>query len=78
MRPKGCDAYTTDTSSLAAAKSTFDDPLPSAHMAFSEIVSTQPLGLLVRQGDDQWSDIGRWTLNALYTDGGILYSPRFR
>ena len=60
-----CDVYTTDASGLAATKTTFDDP--SAHMVFPEIVSKEPLGPLVRQGDDQWADIARWTLNALIT-----------
>ena len=58
-----CDVYTTDASGLAATKATFDDP--SAHMVYPEIVSKEPLGPLVRQGDDQWADIARWVLNAL-------------
>ena len=58
-----CDVYTTDASGLAATKATFDDP--GAHMVFPEIVSKEPLGPLVRQGDDQWADIARWVLNAL-------------
>ena len=58
-----CDVYTTDASGLAATRSTFPDP--SAHMVFPEIISKEPLGPLVRQGDDQWADIGRWVLNAL-------------
>jgi len=60
-----CDVYTTDVSGLAATKSAFDDP--SAHMVFPEIVSKEPLGPLVRHGDDQWADIARWVLNALIT-----------
>ena len=58
-----CDVYTTDASGLAATKTTFEDP--SAHMVFPEIVSKEPLGPLVRHGDDQWADIARWVLNAL-------------
>ena len=58
-----CDVYTTDASGLAATKSTFDDP--DEHMVFPEIVSKEPLGPLVRHGDDQWADIARWVLNAL-------------
>ena len=58
-----CDVYTTDASGLAATKSTFDDA--DKHMVFPEIVSKEPLGPLVRQGDDQWADIARWVLNAL-------------
>ena len=34
-------------------------------MVFPEIVSKEPLGPLVRQGDDQWADLVRWTLNVL-------------
>jgi general L-amino acid transport system substrate-binding protein len=58
-----CDVYTTDASGLAATRATFDDP--QNHMVFPEIISKEPLGPLVRQGDDQWADIARWTLNAL-------------
>ena len=60
-----CDVYTTDVSGLAATKSTFDDA--HAHMIYPEIISKEPLGPLVRHGDDQWADIGRWVLNALIT-----------
>ncbi len=58
-----CDVYTTDVSGLAATKSTFDDP--GAHVIYPEIISKEPLGPLVRHGDDQWADIARWVLNAL-------------
>ena len=58
-----CDVYTTDASGLAATKGTFDDP--DAHIVYPEIVSKEPLGPLVRHGDDQWADIARWVLNAL-------------
>ena len=60
-----CDVYTTDASGLAATRATFDDP--SAHVVLPEIVSKEPLGPLVRHGDNQWGDIVRWTLNALIT-----------
>ena len=58
-----CDVYTTDASGLAASRSTFEDP--SAHSILPEIISKEPLGPLVRHGDDQWGDIVRWVLNAL-------------
>ena len=58
-----CDTYTTDASGLAATRATFDDP--SAHVVLPEIVSKEPLGPLVRHGDNEWGDIVRWTLNAL-------------
>jgi general L-amino acid transport system substrate-binding protein len=58
-----CDVYTTDASGLAATMTTFENP--GNHMVFPEIVSKEPLGPLVRQGDDEWADIARWTLNVL-------------
>ncbi|MBZ0128848.1 MAG: amino acid ABC transporter substrate-binding protein [Rhodobacteraceae bacterium] len=60
-----CDVYTTDASGLAATRATFENP--SAHILLPEIISKEPLGPLVRHGDDQWADIARWTLNALIT-----------
>ncbi|VAW12485.1 Glutamate/glutamine/aspartate/asparagine ABC transporter, substrate-binding protein BztA [hydrothermal vent metagenome] len=58
-----CDVYTTDASGLAATRSTFEKP--GDHIVLPEIISKEPLGPLVRQGDDQWGDINRWVLNAL-------------
>ena len=58
-----CDVYTTDASGLAATRTTFKNP--DKHLVFPEIISKEPLGPLVRQGDDQWADIARWTLNVL-------------
>jgi len=60
-----CDVYTTDASGLAATRSTFKDP--ENHVILPEIVSKEPLGPAVRQGDDQWADIVRWVLNATVT-----------
>ena len=58
-----CDTYTTDASGLAATKAAFDDP--ENHLVLPEVISKEPLGPLVRQGDDEWADIVRWTLNVL-------------
>ncbi|MFW2545233.1 amino acid ABC transporter substrate-binding protein [Primorskyibacter sp. 2E107] len=58
-----CDVYTTDASGLAATRAAFEDP--SAHVVLPEIISKEPLGPLVRHGDNEWGDIARWTLNAL-------------
>jgi general L-amino acid transport system substrate-binding protein len=58
-----CDAYTTDASGLAASRATFENA--DDHVILPEIISKEPLGPLVREGDDQWADIGRWVLNAL-------------
>jgi general L-amino acid transport system substrate-binding protein len=58
-----CDVYTTDTSGLAARRSTLGNP--KDHLILPEIISKEPLGPAVRQGDQQWSDITRWVLFAL-------------
>ncbi|MEM9710342.1 MAG: amino acid ABC transporter substrate-binding protein [Pseudomonadota bacterium] len=58
-----CDVYTTDASGLAAQRSSF--PNPGDHVILPEIISKEPLGPLVRHGDNEWGDIVRWTLNAL-------------
>jgi len=60
-----CDVYTTDASGLAATRSTFTDP--DDHVILPEIISKEPLGPATRQGDDQWSDIITWVLNATIT-----------
>ena len=60
-----CDVYTTDASGLAATRASFE--APGDHLILPEIISKEPLGPLVRHGDDVWADIVRWTLNALVT-----------
>ena len=58
-----CDTYTTDASGLAATRATFTKP--DDHLILPEIISKEPLGPVVRHGDDQWADIVRWTVYAL-------------
>jgi general L-amino acid transport system substrate-binding protein len=58
-----CDVYTTDASGLYAQRSVMTDP--SAHVILPEIISKEPLGPVVRQGDNEWTDIVRWTLYAM-------------
>jgi general L-amino acid transport system substrate-binding protein len=58
-----CDVYTTDSSGLAATRAAFESP--GDHVILPEIVSKEPLGPLVRHGDNEWGDVVRWTLNAL-------------
>ncbi|MFJ1311547.1 amino acid ABC transporter substrate-binding protein [Agrobacterium sp. P15N1-A] len=58
-----CDVYTSDGSDLASVRSSFEKP--DDHIILSDVISKEPLGPLVRQGDDQWADVARWTLNAL-------------
>ena len=58
-----CDVYTTDRSGLAATRAALENP--DDHVILKEIVSKEPLGPLVRHGDDEWGDVARWTLNVL-------------
>ena len=58
-----CDVFTTDRSSLAAQRTKLKNP--DAHVVLPEIISKEPLGPLVRHGDDQWLDIVRWSLYAM-------------
>ncbi len=58
-----CDVYTTDQSGIAAQRTKLSDP--SAHVILPEIISKEPLGPMVRHGDDQWNDIVKWSLNCM-------------
>ena len=58
-----CDVYTTDQSSIAAQRTKLKNP--SAHVVLPEIISKEPLGPVVRHGDDQWLDVVKWSLYAM-------------
>jgi len=58
-----CDVYTSDMSGLTAQKAKLTNP--SKHMLLPEVISKEPLGPAVRQGDPQWVNVVRWTLYAL-------------
>lgn len=60
---KRCDAYTGDVSGLATMRLKLKNP--SDHIILPEIISQEPLGPAVRQGDEEWFSIVRWTLFAL-------------
>ncbi len=64
-----CDAYTTDASGLYAQRIKLADP--SAYVVLSEIISKEPLGPAVRQGDDQWANLVQWTLFAWLNAEGL-------
>lgn len=55
-----CDVLTSDTSQLAALRIQLSDP--EGAMILPEIISKEPLGPAVRQGDDQWFNIVKWSL----------------
>lgn len=59
-----CDVYTTDASGLAAIRAV-DAPNPDDFVILPEIISKEPLGPAVRQGDDQFFNIAKWVLFAL-------------
>ena len=58
-----CDVFTTDASGLASARAGADNP--EDWIVLPEIISKEPLGPLVRQGDQEWEDVVRWTLFAM-------------
>jgi len=53
-----CDAFTTDVSQLYAERLKLANV--NDHVILAEIVSKEPLGPLVRHGDDQWFDVVKW------------------
>ncbi len=55
-----CDVYTTDKSGLAAQRLKLQNP--DAHKILPDTISKEPLGPVVRHGDDQWLDIVKWSL----------------
>ena len=58
-----CDTFTTDVSFLYAVRLRLTNPDDA--MVLQDVISKEPLGPVIRQGDDQWFNIVRWTLFAL-------------
>jgi general L-amino acid transport system substrate-binding protein len=58
-----CTALSADLSTLALVRATIDGA--GAHQFLPEMLSKEPLGPVVRQGDPQWFGIVRWVLYAL-------------
>jgi general L-amino acid transport system substrate-binding protein len=58
-----CDVLTTDVSGLYAERLALKNP--TDHVVLPDVISKEPLGPAVRQGDDQWFEIVKWTLFAL-------------
>lgn len=55
-----CDVLTSDTSQLAALRTQLSDP--SSAEVLPDIISKEPLGPVVRQGDDEWFNVVKWVL----------------
>ena len=58
-----CQAYTTDSSGLYSNRLTLGRP--NDHIVLPELISKEPLGPVVRQGDEQWFNIVKWVGFAL-------------
>ena len=58
-----CDTLTTDQSGLYAVRNLLT--FPSSAIILPEVISKEPLGPLVAQGDDEWFNIVRWSLFAM-------------
>ncbi|MBN9217260.1 MAG: amino acid ABC transporter substrate-binding protein [Mesorhizobium sp.] len=58
-----CDVLTTDSSILYSERSALK--APGDHIVLPEVISKEPLGPLVRQGDDAWFNVVKWTYFAL-------------
>lgn len=58
-----CDVLTSDQSQLYAIRIGLKDP--SAAIVLPEVISKEPLGPVVRQGDDAWLNIVKWSMFAL-------------
>lgn len=58
-----CDVLTSDVSQLYAERLKLT--APDSHMILPEVISKEPLGPVVRQGDDQWFNLVKWTLYSL-------------
>jgi general L-amino acid transport system substrate-binding protein len=58
-----CDTYTADMSQLYAIRLRLADPDDA--IVLHDVISKEPLGPVIRQGDEQWFNIVRWTLFAL-------------
>ncbi|MBI1773701.1 MAG: amino acid ABC transporter substrate-binding protein, partial [Proteobacteria bacterium] len=59
-----CDVFTTDASGLASTRAAMA-PKPDDYVILPERISKEPLGPVVRKGDDQWYAVVRWTLDAM-------------
>ena len=55
-----CDAFTTDVSQLYSERLKLSNV--NDHVILPEVISKEPLGPLVRHGDDQWFDLVKWVL----------------
>ena len=60
-----CDAYSTDLSALASFRFQ-QGPKANDFLLLPDVISKEPLGLMVKKGDDKFFDTVRWTMYAMY------------
>ena len=59
-----CQAYSTDASGLASIRAK-EAKNPADHVILPELISKEPLGPMVRRGDDEWFAIVKWVVYGL-------------
>jgi general L-amino acid transport system substrate-binding protein len=59
-----CDVFTTDVSGLVSTRGS-RAPNPADHIILPEVISKEPLGPVVRHGDDRWFDVVKWAVFAM-------------
>ncbi|MDP3888033.1 MAG: amino acid ABC transporter substrate-binding protein [Hydrogenophaga sp.] len=59
-----CQAYTTDASGLASIRAK-EAKVPTDHVILPDLISKEPLGPMIRRGDDDFFAITKWVLNGL-------------
>ncbi len=59
-----CIAFTTDASGLASVRNK-EAKDPKEHVILPELISKEPLGPVVRRGDDEWFAIAKWVVFGL-------------
>ena len=63
LQEEQCDALAGDVSALAASRTVLNNP--GGYVLLPEVISREPLGPMVREGDSGWADVVRWTMNVL-------------
>lgn len=60
-----CDVLAKDKAALPGVRA-YDTEVPEDHFLLPGIFSKEPLAMAVRQGDDQWYDLVKWTAYATF------------
>ncbi|MBC7728793.1 MAG: amino acid ABC transporter substrate-binding protein [Microbacteriaceae bacterium] len=59
-----CQAFTTDASGMASIRAK-EAKNPADHLILPELISKEPLGPMVRRGDDEFFAVSKWVIFAL-------------